>query len=60
MVINTSLCLSANVGKEAIPLKPTWGGHAYTIAAMKEFKNTRYETFDIDIEGERCFSDVDI
>lgn len=48
MIINSSLCLSADVGRNAVGMKQRgWGPTAYTIQTVIELTKRKTESFDI-------------
>jgi len=51
MQTNSSLSLAAHVSKNAIPLKPRWGGAAYSIQTLKELISPTTEKYDIEVDG---------
>ena len=51
-MINCSLCISANCARNAAPMKPYIGHHAYTIQTAIEIIKKREEKFNIFVDKE--------
>lgn len=49
--INSGLCISANIARNAATLKPRLGSFAYTIQAIIELFKFRMEKFDIEVDS---------
>jgi diacylglycerol kinase family enzyme len=47
-VINSSLCVAANVSKNAVSLKPKIGKHAYAVQSCIELLKKKTESFEIE------------
>jgi diacylglycerol kinase family enzyme len=49
--INSGLCISANIARNAATLKPRLGSLAYTIQSLIELIKFRMEKFDIEVDS---------
>jgi diacylglycerol kinase family enzyme len=57
-IVNSCLCLSANVNKNAGRWKPMFGSESYSIQTVLELIKRRQETFDIEIDDDVKLKDV--
>lgn len=48
--INSGLCISANIARNAAALKPRLGSIAYTLQSLIELVKFRMERFDIEVD----------